>query len=649
MTTMTVVKKNTNTNNPRNNRKKIFRLAPQRLLLVLSHRYVLLILLSALSQAFIVQPVFAITFTEEPTLARPAAKAGLQSSASTTLPSAELTNITLANSSTSSPSINSEMQQNVQHSSQAELENPAVTEILPIIAEEQEVVKNKKLRKPKRERKTAYKKSKSKQEQIPDPIPATILVSEVEPEKYLTPGSDALELTVEAFPTNDKLLQSSDKRDSSKRFDEPSNSRDVEPDYSAEPTDNNAEQNVLLIKKDPQKIEQNVLPAWPEKSTEKNSSSALTTGPRENFVNEFENFVATKIAPNVPGLALAIIADGKVKVLQGYGKKRIGGHDLVNANTVFRLASVSKTIASTAAAVLVRDGKINWDTTINSLIPEVRFSNPRYGDKITVRDIMSQATGLPTHTYTHLIEDNIPYADAVNRLRHVNFVCPPGKCYAYQNVTFSLISNITLKKTGTVFEKYVNEKIFKPLGMSSASFGLAGLQATNNFAQPHIMNRSRWMTTSIDENYYHIYPAAGANASITDMSRWVLAQMGHNPDVLSSDLLNQLHKKVTRNTAAQSHYGANIGATDTHYGLGWRIFDYRGDKNFVHHGGWVKGFRSEVVFNQELQIGMVLLTNSETKLARNIIFKFLDAYANDKAELRKVAQVNKNPKAEVGY
>ncbi len=374
-------------------------------------------------------------------------------------------------------------------------------------------------------------------------------------------------------------------------------------------------------------------------SAEGFESSRRLSGERENFVTAFENLVVTRIVPKVPGLALAIISDGQVKVLRGFGEKKAGSHDWVNTNTVFRLASVSKTIASTAAAVMVRDGKISWDTTISSLVPEVKFSNPRYGDKITVRDIMSQATGLPTHTNTHLIEDNVPYVDAVNSLRYVNFVCPPGKCYAYQNVTFSLIGNLIFNRTGTAYEKYVSEKLFKPLGMVSASFGLAGLRATNNFAQPHVMGRRRWLTTNIDENYYHIYPAAGANASIADMSQWVLAQMGHNPNILSTELLKQLHQKVTKNTPAQSHYGTSIGATDTYYGLGWRVFDYRGDKNFVHHGGWVKGFRSEMVFNQELQIGMVLLTNSETKLARNIIFKFLDAYANDKQGQKKLAQL----------
>jgi beta-lactamase class C len=253
---------------------------------------------------------------------------------------------------------------------------------------------------------------------------------------------------------------------------------------------------------------------------------------------------------------------------------------------------------------------------------------------------MSQATGLPTHTFTNLIEENIPYEEAVKRLRYINFVCPPGKCYAYQNVTYSLISDIIQKKTRETYDQYVKEKLFLPLGMTSASFGLDGLKASNNFALPNIMTaRGRWNTTDIEENYYHIYPAAGANASIRDMSRWVLAQIGHNPDVLSPAILSELHAKVTINTPAQSHYGAREGVTDTHYGLGWRVFDYRGDKNFVHHGGWVKGFRSEVVFSPELQIGMVFLTNSETRLARDIIFKFLDSYEDDKQGVKKVAAI----------
>ncbi|HWV15480.1 MAG TPA: serine hydrolase domain-containing protein [Cellvibrio sp.] len=360
-----------------------------------------------------------------------------------------------------------------------------------------------------------------------------------------------------------------------------------------------------------------------------NTAPAVGNPFGDDFVSNFENYVETQLVPKLPGVALAVIANGKVKVLQAYGVKKVNSNDPINTDTLFRLASVSKTIGSTAGAMLVHDGLATWDTSITTVLPEVEFKNPKYGDQLTLLNILSQSTGLPTHTNDHFIEEGMSYDEVIRRLRHVNFVCPPGKCYAYQNVTYSLISNIIQKKTGKTYEQYVQEKLFDPLGMHTASFGMLGLKASNNYALPHVMTRNGWYTETITENYYRINPAAGANASITDMSQWLLAQMGHNPEVLSPATLNVLHNKVTRNTAAQSHYGTREGVTDTHYGLGWRIFDYRGDKNFVHHGGYVLGFRSEMVFNPELQIGMVILSNSN-KLGGDVIFKFLDAYEDSK-------------------
>jgi beta-lactamase class C len=391
--------------------------------------------------------------------------------------------------------------------------------------------------------------------------------------------------------------------------------------------------------------------AGPEVVADTKPSSAVTSfvpvknvplpmsNQREGFVTEFKNYVETRIVPRVPGAAVAIIADGKVKVLQAYGVKKIGGNDPINTDTAFRLASVSKTIAGTAAGVLVNDGLITWDTPIVSVLPNIEFSNPRYGNQLTLRNIMSQSSGLPTHAGDNFIEDGLPFDEVVQKLKTINFVCPPGKCYSYQNVTLSLLGSIIYKKTGKPYEQYVKEKIFAPLGMRSASIGLEGLLATKNYALPHeVSARGQWYTKEITQNYYRLNPAAGGNASITDMAHWVLAQMGHNPDVLSPATLQAIHAKVTKNTAAQSHYGAREGVTDTHYGMGWRTFDYRGDKNFLHHGGYVFGSRSEMVFNPELQIGMVILSNCN-KLPGDVIFQFLDAYEDEKrGEKRPVAQ-----------
>ena len=366
---------------------------------------------------------------------------------------------------------------------------------------------------------------------------------------------------------------------------------------------------------------------------------------REAFVTEFKNFVETKLVPRAPGLALAIIADGNVKVLQTYGVKKVGSSNLVNADTTFRIASVSKSFGATAAAMLVSDGLIRWDSKVTDILPKVEFSNPRYGDQLTVQHILSQATGLPTQTNSNFIEEGLSFDEIVRRLRYVNFVCPPGKCYNYQNVTYSLISDIVLKKTGMTYEQYVKNKIFHPLGMHTATVGFDGYSVNGNYAVPHIPTRKGWASTTVTEHYYRVNPAAGVNASITDMSRWVLAQMGQNPTVISPAILNAVHAKVTRNTAAQNHYGSREGVTDSHYGLGWRVFDYRGDKNFVHHGGGVKGFRSEVVFSPALKIGMVILTNGP-RLSGDVIFEFLDAYEDEKRGERnkEAAPVNKKKK-----
>lgn len=364
-------------------------------------------------------------------------------------------------------------------------------------------------------------------------------------------------------------------------------------------------------------------------------------GHPEAFVPEFEDYIAKKVAPFVPGVAVVIVSGGQIKSLNGYGVRRAGTRETVTPDTVFRLASLSKAVAATSASVLVNEGKISWDTTITSVLPNVTFSNARYGKQLTLRHILSQSSGLPRHTYSHFIDAGKSYADTVARLRYVNFVCPPGKCFAYQNVPYSLSGEMIKKKAGMSFEQYTEEKIFDPLGMRSASYGLNSYNASPNRAAPHVNNGKRWIPTAVTGNWYRVAPAAGVNASIVDMSRFLLAQMGKRQDVLPLSVLNPIQSRVTKNTPAQNYYGVRKAVGNTAYGMGWRVFDYGRNKNFIHHGGHVKGFRTEMVFNRDLQIGMVFLSNSETRLARDVIFKFLDSYERAQTAARAAAKKKK--------
>lgn len=351
-----------------------------------------------------------------------------------------------------------------------------------------------------------------------------------------------------------------------------------------------------------------------------------TSASGQAFVKQFEDYVEKDIAPYVPGVAIAIISQGQVKSLRAFGVRTANTRVMMTPDTVFRLASSSKPVAATAIALYVRKGVLNWESGVTQVLPHVQFKQANHGKNVTLRHLLSQSVGLPTHSNSSMIEAGMSYAESVRRLRLVNFVCPPGKCYAYQNVTYTLAGDMVAKKAGKAFESVVEDVLFGPLGMRSASFGRASYMNSENRATPHIAQGKRWVPTDVTENYYRVPSAAGANASIVDMSRFLMGQLGQRPDVIPTETLNLIQSRVTKNSKEQSHYAGREAVSNTAYGLGWRVFDYGRNKNFSHHGGWVKGFRSEMVFNRQLGIGMVFLTNSESRLARNVIFKFMDLH-----------------------
>lgn len=367
------------------------------------------------------------------------------------------------------------------------------------------------------------------------------------------------------------------------------------------------------------------------------------------FVSEFERFVAEVVAPEVPGAAIAVVANGKVQLIRGYGVRQQGKPEPVTEDTVFRLASVSKTFAGTAAALLVQQQQLSWDTPLRETLQHVRFHNARYAGQITLQDLLSHTTGLVPQAYTNLIESNVPYPQVVERLREVHFSCPPKRCHGYQNVVFSLAGDMIQARAGKSYEDFVSEQLFRPLGMYSASFGLDGLKSASNHAMPHVRRRGAWKPVDIQQNYYNLPPAAGVNASINDMAKWLLANMGQRPEVLPAQSLDQLQAKLIPTRVARSHYGQRPDQVKTWYGLGWRVFDTGDHQNFVHHGGWVQGFRAEMLFNRELGIGMVFLTNAETRLARDVIFSFVNAFEAEQERLDSlpVQLITQNDKQEL--
>ena len=329
----------------------------------------------------------------------------------------------------------------------------------------------------------------------------------------------------------------------------------------------------------------------------------------------------TKTSVDIPGIAVAIVSRDKVLHLETWGRRSVDKEPLVTSNSLFRIASMSKTFAGAAATLVVDTKQQSWDSRLSDIFPSMRLGNGRSYREITLRQVASHSTGLMPHSYSNLLDDGIEYAKIKPRFSEIPAVCKPGTCYGYQNVVFSLIADVVEASTGEEYERYIEEKLFKPLGMTTASVGLQPFLSSDNATSPHRRVRKQWRPTSTNSAYYSAAPAAGINASVFDMALWLRANLGGFPEVLSPMILNDLHTPVIE-TPNGNYFNRWEGLEKAYYAIGWRVFDIEGVR-VVHHGGGVRGYRSEMAFIPSANIGMVLLFNGETNAANEAVPVFL--------------------------
>ena len=321
---------------------------------------------------------------------------------------------------------------------------------------------------------------------------------------------------------------------------------------------------------------------------------------------------------------MVIVQNGKILVMRGYGVTDARSNDPVTTDTVFRLASLSKAFAGTLTALLVKDGTLRWDMHVADELPAFKLADLQDTQSLTVRDILSQRAGLTRNTYDRDLESDIPYELLVQKLANAPLACSPGDCYAYQNIAFSLIGDIVFTTTGDFYSHQVEKRLFHPLGMYDSSYGRDALEASPSWARPHVRGGGGWTPIRPQEAYYRIPPAAGVNTSIHDMAQWLLAQMGHRPDVLTPDVLADVHTPLVP-TPDQMHGSPwrRARLLSASYATGWRIFNYAGH-TLVFHGGAVQGYRSEIAFLPDRDIGAVILWNSESAAPSGLMPTIID-------------------------
>jgi len=346
------------------------------------------------------------------------------------------------------------------------------------------------------------------------------------------------------------------------------------------------------------------------------------------FLADFEQaLIEGADAKNLPGGAFVITYKDEILVAKGFGTREVGKPLPIDEHTSFRLGSVSKGFASVLTGMMVDQGFMTFDDTVSSILPYFNLIDSDQTDRIQVHHLLSHTTGLPRHAYTNLVEDGLSLERIIPRFVNVPLIDREGEQHAYTNAAYSVIEKVLEQRTNSDFKQLLDEEVFSPLGMEHSSSSYREFVDNTNIAHPHLYRRSARSRVSvpIKDNYFNAASAGGINASISDMGNWLLLLTGNRPDLISEETLDQVFEPVSRIPNKRfSRYWP--GVNESYYAMGWRVL-YNGDQTITYHGGYVNGYRSEIAFDRENQIGICILFNSNTSYALQVIPGFFNDFA----------------------
>ena len=346
------------------------------------------------------------------------------------------------------------------------------------------------------------------------------------------------------------------------------------------------------------------------------SQSAVSATPAQQveYAGRLDEFLLKQMETyKIPGLAVAIVRNGEVEYINGYGIANPNG-DPVTPDTSFLLASVSKSFTALAIMQLVEEGKINLNDPVQKYLPW--FDVKGEGEsEITVAHLMYQTSGFNEYQGN---ESNLRPAspngleEGARALSNVSLTFKPGESWAYSNVNYSVLGLLVQEVSGQRYEDYIQENIFTRLAMDN-SYTSSSLTQDANVAQGYnpFFGIPMPVETDVTES---VGASAGLWSSAADMSRYLIAQLGDGSDVgLTAQGQAQLHKP-----------GAEIDP-GFGYAMGWFHASHFLDLEFLqtlginleptddlqvlfHEGDW-KGYKSMVLMLPGQEYGVVLLMN----------------------------------------
>ncbi len=373
----------------------------------------------------------------------------------------------------------------------------------------------------------------------------------------------------------------------------------------------------------------------------------------------FDEYIENEIEKyQVPGLAVAIVHKGEVIHMKGYGLRDVDQNLPVTPETLFAIGSCSKAFTAMGAALLIEEGKLDWDTPVRNYMPWFKLHDSAASEQVTTRDLLCHRSGLPRHDFVWH-NSKMPRRDMVESLRYLEPSKPLRYLYQYNNLLLMTVGYMIGEIAGTSWEEFTQKRILDKLGMGDTRFSIQDMKKSANASQPYAVRNGQ--ITHIDyRDLDVIAPAGSINSNLVDMVKWLKIHMAEDGQFVREDLLKEMHTQQMVMPLVPDMPG--YGYTEIErvcYALGWRIQTYRGH-NLVWHTGGIDGFITMTSFMPDSDFGVLVFSNrSNTFLPITITLNIYDRLLGldvipwskrmkekeDKAELDERAEAEKRAAA----
>lgn len=347
-------------------------------------------------------------------------------------------------------------------------------------------------------------------------------------------------------------------------------------------------------------------------------------------IADIKNFVSDSMAKmGIPGAGLALIQDGKIVYEGGLGVKEVGTNDPVDENTMFMVASNTKGMSTLMLATLVDEGKLDWDSPVTSVYPGFRLGSDETTSHVLMKHLVCACTGLPRKDMEWIFNTprDTPASDTFAKLAVTEPTSGFGEVFQYNNLITSAGGFIgghlayPDMEIGAAYDRAMQERVFKPLGMTSSTFDYDKAMA-DNWAKPHAYNfADKNVRASMDLNYTirPYRPAGGLWSTTHDMALYVINE-------LNEGVLPDAKRMVSKeNLLKRREHNVPVGE-NRWYGMG--LFEDRTyGTPIIFHGGSMLGYQTQWFAYPESGVGAVILTNAD------------DGYALQEPLARKILEV----------